>query len=344
MTPSIASRYRSRALADQVIGLSIGYQRENLLARGLGLEHLRESLVRLARSVLRHGASLAYGGGWKEAEDNFTYELLRLISAEQEDNCLSGPDASATIGRLYSHSSWPYYLDITPQLEAQWINCCRIVRITQRHAGFLDEEVVPDTALGAGSGARLHFNRVITQSIMRRQMLESMSIDAPEAAPEPVPAVSARVALGGKVHGYSGVMPGIFEEALTAFERSRPLFLLGGFGGAAEVLAKAIARPGAGRPPELTVSWHERHSAGFSDLLKSFDQFRLPPPLPTIPAAFEALWKYIEAARAAPAATLNTGLTDAETRELLTTRDMGTAVRFVRHGLTGRSQRPSLAA
>ena len=29
--------------------------------------------------------SLAYGGDWVEREGNFTYELLNLISAEQED-------------------------------------------------------------------------------------------------------------------------------------------------------------------------------------------------------------------------------------------------------------------
>lgn len=343
MNPTTSQRYRSRDIADRVIGLSIGYQRDNLLARGLGFEHLREMLLRLARPLLRRGASLAYGGGWKEAEDNFTYELLRLISAEQEDNSLGGPDSSLTIGRLYSHAAWPYYLDITPQLEARWINCCRIVRITQRDAGFTDEEIVPDADVASG-GPRVHFNRVITQSVMRRRMLAPMQIEIPEAAPEPVPPVAARVTLGGKVQDYSGVMPGIFEETLTALEKGCPLFLLGGFGGAAELLANAIARPDGARPPELTVAWHEKHSAGFSALLKSFDQFRLPPPLPSIPVAFEALWQFIGAARAHPAATLHTSLTDDETRELLTTRDMNTAVRLVRAGLANQHQLRALPA
>lgn len=343
MKPDISGRYRSRDLANRVIGLSIGYQRENLLARGLGFEHLREMLFRLARMFLRRGACLAYGGGWQEAEDNFTYELLRLISAEQEDNSLGGPDTQLAIGRLYNHSSWPYYLDITPQLEAQWIKCCRIVRVTQRHAGFTDDELLPDTAVAAG-GPRVHFHRVVTQSVMRRRMLSPMEIEIPEAPPEPVPPVNARVTLGGKVLGYSGVMPGIFEEALTAFESGCPLYLLGGFGGAAEVLASAIAQPNAPRPDELTVAWHEQRSAGFSDLLKSCDQFRLPPPLPTIPAALDALWRFLEAARAQPAATLRTSLNDDETRELLTTRDMNTAVRLVRAGLANQHQLRDLAA
>ncbi|MCZ7637493.1 MAG: hypothetical protein M5U12_16540 [Verrucomicrobia bacterium] len=92
------------------------------------------------------------------------------------------------------------------------------------------------------------------------------------------------------------------------------------------------------------MAWHEKHSAGFSALLKSFDQFRLPPPLPSIPVAFEALWQFIGAARAHPAATLHTSLTDDETRELLTTRDMNTAVRLVRAGLANQHQLRALPA
>lgn len=347
MNPQISSRYRSRAIADNVIGLCIGYQRENLLARGLGLEHLREMLLRLARPLLRQGASLAYGGGWKETEDNFTYELLRLISTEQEDNSLGGPDTNLRIGRLYDHSAWPYYLEITPRLEAQWINCCRIVRVTQRDAGFNDDELSPkpdppDAA--AKPTDRLLFNRAVALSAMRRRMLEPMNLDIPEAPPEFIPAVVARVALGGKVQGFTGFLPGILEEALTILEKNRPLYLLGGFGGAAEVLAQAIVNPAANRPPELTVAWHEQNTADFKQLLQLSGQFRLPPPLPAIPAAFDQLWQFVEAARNTPAAVLNTGLTDGETRELLTTRDVGAVVCLVRAGLTNQRQLPSLAA
>ena len=133
---STPRKYRSRAIEQSVIAFSVSYQRENLLARGMGLEHLRELLIRLARPILRQGASLAYGGHWKETEDNFTYDLLRLISAEQEDNSLGGSDTNLQIGILYNHSAWPHYLGISRTIEAQWINACRIVRVTQQQAGF----------------------------------------------------------------------------------------------------------------------------------------------------------------------------------------------------------------
>ena len=82
MNPS-TSRYRSRDSANRLIALSVSYERVPLLARGFGLEHLRELVILLARPLLRQGASLAYGGDWQERSDNFTYDLLRLVSAER---------------------------------------------------------------------------------------------------------------------------------------------------------------------------------------------------------------------------------------------------------------------
>src|SRR4030095_41646 len=103
------------------IAFSISYERTNLLSRGLGLEHLQELLLRLVRPILRTGASLAYARHWRESEDNFTYELLRLINAEKEDKSPEKEDKSRggpVIGYLYNHSAWPQYLSVKPETEA----------------------------------------------------------------------------------------------------------------------------------------------------------------------------------------------------------------------------------
>jgi hypothetical protein len=342
---SSSSKYRSRQIANSVIGFSISYQRDNLLARGLGLEHIRELLLRLARPMLRQGASLAYGGHWNETEDNFTYDLLRLINAEQEDNSLGGPDTNLTIGRLFNHSSWPYYLGITPNIEAQWINCCRIVRITQKDAGFTPDETVAD-AEAQSKTPRAIFNSAATLSATRRLMMQPWSIVVPEfSQPEQIPPVVARVTLGGKDTSFSGFMPGIFEETLATLEASRPLYLLGGFGGATETLAKAIlAPPGTPRPQEFTTAWHEEKTPGYRELLQSATTFALPPLVPLATVAFDLLWDKIEQARTRPSDILQTGLTDDQTRELLVTRDTNAAVRRVREGLTNQQKLPMLPA
>jgi hypothetical protein len=341
---SPTTKYRSTAMHRNVIAFSISYQRENLLARGLGLEHVRELLIRLARPILRQGASLAYGGNWKETEDNFTYDLLRLISAEQEDNSQGGADTSLQIGMLYNHSSWPHYLDISRRIEAQWINACRIVRVTQQQAGFSQAEIASDVDL-QNKTPRAIFNAAVTLSTMRRLMTTTMSIDIPGARPpEEIPPVKARILLGGRLDGFSGFLPGIFEEALVTFESDRPLYILGGFGGAAETLANAILAGGNKCPEELTVEWLTARNPNLANLLEIAHGFTMPANGRTTEELLAALFAFIKRARANPSGVLNTGLNTAETRELLTTRNVAVAVKLVRQGLVRMGKLPRLSA
>jgi SLOG-like protein len=337
------SKYRSRDIKDKVIAFSISYQRENLLARGLGFDHLRELLIRLARPIVRQGASLAYGGNWRETDDNFTFELLRLISAEQEDNSFGGPDTDLTIGMLYNHSSWPNYLQVTPKIEAQWINCCRIVRVTQQQAGLAEEEIVPDAdAKDTADEPRTIFNTAVTLSAMRRLMMEETTIAVPDTPKtDRVPPVFARILLGGSVDRYSGFAPGIFEEALVTLEKGRATYLLGGFGGATEILADAMLGPGDDRPAELTTAWHQEHNARLVELLQSSEALAPPPKLRTTSRLLDDLFSFVKKARTDLPGTLRTGLNDQDTRELLKTRDVATAVRLVRTGLMSNRTLPA---
>jgi hypothetical protein len=331
----MTSKYRL-ATAAHVVGISLSYQRENLFARGFGLEHLRELLLRLARPLLRNGASLAFAGHWREAEDNFTYDLLRLISAEQEDNSLGGPETDLTIGRLYNHSPWPDYLAVTPHIEAQWINCCRVVRITQEHAAIAPADRVADADAHADTD-RVRFNTAVVLSAMRRLAMDGLALDIPDLpSPENIPGLSARVLLGGKMQGYTGFLPGLFEEALVALERQAPLYVFGGFGGAAEVLARMLLAPVGDRPPELTLDWHKAGSPNVTKLLELSGSYQLPAGIRSTAQGLDDLFAAIEQARPSLAAGLNTGLDEAQTRELLTTRDMGRAVKLALEGLSNR--------
>jgi SLOG cluster2 len=337
-------KYRSWAKQQTVVAFSVSYQRENLLARGMGLEHLRELLIRLARPILRQGASLAYGGHWEETEDNFTYDLLRLISAEQEDNSLGGPDTNLQIGTLYNHSAWPHYLKISRRIEAQWINACRIVRVTQQDAGFAD----PDIAVDEGADAktpRAMFNAAVTLSAMRRLMMTEMSIPLPDLpSPERIPAVIARILLGGKLDSFTGFLPGLFEETLVTLERARPVYILGGFGGAAEVLANTILANENKRPQELTLKWLTDRNSKLAALLEIAKGFAMPAGARSTEALLDTLFAFLENARTNPSAVLHTGLSDEDTRELMKTRNVATAVNLVRQGLVATEKFQQLPA
>ena len=60
----------------------------------------------------------------------------------------------------------------------------------------------------------------------------------------------ARVILGGKLTEYQGTIPGILEEASMSLHAGQPLYVAGGFGGAAAALALALGRADATLAPD----------------------------------------------------------------------------------------------
>ena len=143
---------------------------------------------------------------------------------------------------------------------------------------------------------------------------------------------------------YSGFIAGAFEEFLLTLEAGRPVYLLGGFGGATEVLAEAILAQGAARPEALTVSWHSAHNPRLVELLDARNQFTLPPDVRLTQDLLDALFTFVVRAREKPAETLQTGLSDEETREMLRTRSISTAVGLVKKGLESTKKLRSLPA
>ena len=333
MNANTNRRIRSRTGAPYLIAFSISYEKDALLRRGLWIEHLRELLVGLARPLLRVGASIAYGGDWKEGSDNFTYELLRLINAERENS--SQVDAPTPIGWLYNHLAWPLYLQVTPRVEAQWVHCCSILRITQELARIPPDERAPEQG---DTDSDLHvLNAAITLSAMRRYAAEGMAVEYPDVAPSAglkVPPQSARVLLGGKVTGYSGFLPGLFEEALLALEHRNPLYILGGFGGAAGKLVDALLPGAPGTfPQEFDPRWQCAQNPKVHRLASLLEAKSLVGNVRDTERALGALRASIEVARGSLTTHLNTGLTEDETRELMTTIEMRRAVQLTLTGL-----------
>ncbi|WP_158219814.1 hypothetical protein [Ideonella sp. A 288] len=318
------------------VGISVSYERDHLLARGMGLEHLRELLLRLARPLLRRGGYIAYSGHWEEGPENFTYDLLRLISAEQEDLSVGDCETEQSIGRLLNHSAWPHYLKLSPRIEAQWIHCCRVLRITQHMAGIAPAAQVADDQAGEG-GDRARLNSAICLSSLRRLATQGMFIANPAfPTQEFIAPLSARIVLGGKTKGYSGFIPGVFEEASLALERGIPLYVLGGFGGAAEALAEALLAPARSRQDALTVAWQEAGTPELATLRTAASATDLPVGVMSTKACLDALHRRIKAARPKLASNLHTGLSNDETRELLATRDIRRAVELVLRGIKTR--------
>ncbi len=321
------------------MAFSLTYDKADGGPRGIGAEHLRETLLQIARPILRAQAAIAYGGNLdpiKPPGANFTLDLLNLIREEQQERS----SGTTTVKGLYNFQAWPYYLKVDRAKEAEWITCCQLVRITQRMAGFPDS--LPDKSDEEPPVQRF-IRTAVCLSAMRRCMAEGcqQEIDGVPASPSSVPEISARIVMGGKMEGFSGIMPGIFEEVLTAREASTttPIFILGGFGGAAGALANALRSGQVENDPRFTAGFYSKapensEKPGFTDLLIHWNDSPSPPAARSPQEAFDALRPMLQAAAAAPASFLNNGLDADENRRLLTTVNPTEAVRLVLRGLS----------
>lgn len=101
-------------------------------------------------------------------------------------------------------------------------------------------------------------------------------VDAPPSRPEARKAaaframrehmaqdIDVRVVLGGRVAGQQGRWPGIIEEVALSIAAERPVFILGGMGGAAAGLAAAVR---GYWPVELTDNYQRERTAGHDRL------------------------------------------------------------------------------
>ena len=53
---------------------------------------------------------------------------------------------------------------------------------------------------------------------------------------------NARVILGGRTSGFNGFIPGVIEEFIQSAMAGHPIYLLGGFGGAASIITSLIKK------------------------------------------------------------------------------------------------------
>jgi SLOG cluster2/TIR domain len=67
----------------------------------------------------------------------------------------------------------------------------------------------------------------------------------------------ARILLGGGLKKFTGIYPGIAEEALETVRHERPLYVLGGFGGAADAVYDALSDPASAGAAALVRASHE---------------------------------------------------------------------------------------
>lgn len=298
---------------------------EELRRLGTSAHHIETLTDELHLAVLMAGARILYGGLVNYTSTGPSNFVLRLFDLARRYATLA--PAPILGPRVLNVPPWPLHLSYgDKELDL--------------FSSLADLERGPTPALdglpfepwaGGAFPAITSVPRLVAVGLGLREMRRHVTRPVPEQPARP------RILVGGP-RVSMGWLPGLVEEALCSLRLGGPLFLLGGFGGAARVVAELLEHGRELGEPVLTeavarkVVTLPRDGAKVSvydEALACAREHGLPFDTREAVAA--------ELAALQPgglAAALRNGLDDADNRELLHTRDGRRIVELVLRGLT----------
>lgn len=231
----------NRPLSEYTLGISMS-QNEDIEALGLRANHLELVIAEVAQMMLLSGGRITYAGAIGTHIPDLTSAILKVIRKYIEEIKLEQH-------RLERDN------DRTPK--------------TPIHSGYMFELTVPctsihskktrntliDTAKSFTSTGTIrfldengHIHPIREAKPWKNQPHERTSKALSNIRKALPRYCDARLVVGGKTtplsidpnNGYLGDYPGIIEEALHAVRNRQPLFIAGGFGGAAALLAHLL--------------------------------------------------------------------------------------------------------
>lgn len=276
------------------IGISVSSPPEQeLIALGLSEYHIRHVFIELVRHVLASGWDIAYGGDLRPA--GYTEALFDLVRTYNRRD-VAGPE------RVRSYLHWPVWATLTPKDRADLANVATLV------------EVSAPPGVDVSDGGAREDPPTIAACIAAMRSYMTAEIDA-------------RVVLGGRMWGQRGIVPGVVDEADIAIAGGLPVFVAGGFGGAARLVAEALQGES---PHELTAEYQEGHTPDYDGLGVAGN-------------AIAVLASVVERLQRAGFRGLRNGLEDDENARLMETDDADEVVALLLRGvrrLTGVAASP----
>ena len=265
---------------------------------GFTAEHVIDATVYLARSLISAGAAIAYGGNFRP--DGFTPLLAGLIQGYNQT-------ATASSEFLHSYLGAPLKLEDVP--DGLLLTVHHLVEATETNPDVRQDALMPPPSSTERHPDALYFSDM--RQVMAKHTFARIVLGG---AAEP------RVEAGGK--GYGGRYPGVVEEAWRTLEVGKPLYVVGGFGGAAALVADLLE---ADAIPDRLQDQTWNGSSDFTKKAQAIDddpyrqKLGLPERMEDLAKAVAELAKPLLASD--EAALKWNGLTKDENLRLLRTRD-----------------------
>lgn len=196
------------------IGISVS-ESPDYAAQGIGDEMFKDLTIELSRHILKVGGRMIYGGDLRKNGYTEIFKELSNLYGQKEKT-------ESDVFYFDNYLSWPIYNDVTLEQKAEYLSSrVKLIQAKPGEKVSYDEHsiFIPPTSLGK----RLKWASSLTA--MRCQMAQE---------------TFARIVVGGKVKGFLGYMSGIAEEFQICQLAGQPLYLLGGFGGVAQILTEIL--------------------------------------------------------------------------------------------------------
>lgn len=245
--------FDNRFLENKIISFSIA-NNPDLAQKGFGPEHLKDLSLELGRYLLNSGAQLAFGHN--TVRDGYGALLAEL-------NQYYSPTHSAR-KRSINYLTWPIAsrLQATDLLELEEMSVdvrkldCPTSMLKEVHKDsvshfFPSQETKDKEKAAAASTRRYHWTLCLTE--MREKMISE---------------THAHVLAGGKTSGFSGILPGILEEARLACNAGHPIYIMGVFGGMAKNMAKALL----GEKPDVFGTNYHTATKGYKTAYSEYSK------------------------------------------------------------------------
>ena len=187
-------------------------QSPDINQKGLRLEHLQILMIEVARYLIFSGATLIYGGDLGY-KSSFNFTQI-LAELFRAYNRLGNQK------RLLNYSVEPFSKNIDIKIENDYMDVIEFKKIKSNECNFDDRKAISQNL-----------------TIMREEITKDMDI---------------KVAVGGKISGFSGFYPGVLEEVYLALDSNKPVILIYGCGGIVDKIVEFIR---GDNPKELTFEY-----------------------------------------------------------------------------------------
>jgi hypothetical protein len=276
----------------RLIGISVSEpDPDELILLGLSELHVRHAFIEVARHLLAGGYSIAYGGDFRPA--GYTEAMVDLVRTYNKSD-VAGPE------RVVVYIAWPRTNDLRASDRAELHRIATLIEV-DAPMGAPERLPAPDQRSPVD---------LVWAALGLRAMRERMNSD-----------IDARIVLGGRTYGQEGLAPGVIEEAHLAVRDGLPMYVVGGFGGAAATVAAALL---GRRPEQLTTQYQMQSTSRYNELLNGAQQLG---GLPALEAIGDDL-------RSSGLQTLHNGLDELDNARLAETDDLDEVISMVLRGLS----------